>query len=140
MPESPVQRLTEAQCWQLLSVTKIGRMATAALGVVGIRPLNYVVDADSIVFRTAPGAKVLELAVSSSVAFEIDNYGPQNAWSVVATGRAYIVTDVNEIAQIEQLPLFPWVNTEKNIFVRIVVDAITGRQFELTPPPAPPRH
>lgn len=133
MPDSPVHHLSAEQCWRMLDYTKLGRLATAALGVVGIRPVNYVVDNGTIVFRTAPGAKLLELAVSSPVAFEIDGLGTESAWSVVATGRAMIVTDPYEIGQIERLPLFPWVDTEKNIFVRIVVDGLTGRSFDINP-------
>lgn len=136
MAASPVTRLTDEHCWQLLGFTKLGRLATAALGVVGIRPVNYIVDGHSIVFRTAPGAKLLELSVSSQVAFEIDDFGTENAWSVVATGKAHMVTDAVEIARIRQLPLFPWVGSEKDIFVRIVVDEVNGRSFVLTPPPA----
>ena len=134
MHDSPVHHLSTEQCWRLLDFTKLGRLATAALGIVGIRPVNYIVDNETIVFRTAPGAKLLELAVSSPVAFEIDSYGPESAWSVVATGRAMIVTDTYEIARIERLPLIPWIATEKNIFVRIVVDGLTGRSFDLAPP------
>jgi uncharacterized protein len=136
MADAPVTRLTDEHCWQLLGFTKLGRLATAALGVVGIRPVNYIVDGRSIVFRTAPGAKLLELSVSSQVAFEIDDFGTSNAWSVVATGRAAIVDDPAEIARIRQLPLFPWVGTDKDIFVRITVADVTGRSFVLTAPPA----
>lgn len=132
---SPVTRLSDEHCWQLLSFTKLGRLATAALGVVNIRPVNYIVDGRSILFRTAPGSKLLELTVSSQVAFEIDDFGTENAWSVVATGKAHMVTDGEEIMRIRQLPLFPWVGTDKDIFVRIVVDEVNGRSFVLTPPP-----
>ena len=39
-----------------------------------------------------------------------------------------------ERARAEQLPLRPWVPTEKHTIVRIAVDEISGRRFQLSKP------
>ena len=39
-----------------------------------------------------------------------------------------------EKARAEQLPLRPWVPTEKHTVVRITVNEITGRRFQLSKP------
>ena len=48
------------ECWRLLASTELGRIATSAGASIDIFPVNYAVDGESIVFRTAPGTKLLE--------------------------------------------------------------------------------
>jgi nitroimidazol reductase NimA-like FMN-containing flavoprotein (pyridoxamine 5'-phosphate oxidase superfamily) len=129
MAESPVTKLSDEQCWKLLGGSSFGRLATSALGMVDIMPINYVVDKGTLVFRTAPGSKLLEISVSNIVAFEIDNYRANDAWSVVLKGTAEMITNPYDIVLAEALPLNPWVPTDKPIFVRITPTDITGRHF-----------
>ena len=131
MTTSPVHALSPDDSWQHLRETQLGRLATAALGAISIVPVNYVVDGETIVFRTATGSKLIELAVNRAVAFEIDDYGSGEAWSVVVNGSATIISDADTIAAVELLPLSPWTRTIKPTFVRITPTAVSGRRFEL---------
>ncbi|MEZ5248043.1 MAG: pyridoxamine 5'-phosphate oxidase family protein [Ilumatobacteraceae bacterium] len=46
------------ECWQLFRSAEVGRLAVSISNHPDIFPLNYVVDGESIVFRTAPGTKL----------------------------------------------------------------------------------
>jgi len=122
--------LPEAECWELVSRTVVGRLAVCLDGHPHIFPINFVRDADSILFRTASGTK-LSAARDCRVAFEIDGYQPETgvAWSVVVAGMATEVRSGIEWADVHDLPLFPWHVGPKGHFVRIEADEVSGRRF-----------
>lgn len=129
--------LTTDQCWQLLRSGDLGRIAASAAGTVDIFPINYAVDATpAIYFRTAPGTKLLELAINDRVAFEIDGHDEVEAWSVVVKGRAERVERQSEMDEAELLGLTPWIPTLKYRWVRIRPTEISGRKFALGPEPS----
>lgn len=133
-----ITELTTDQCWNLLRSTAIGRIAASAAGLVDIFPINYAVDeaARTVYFRTAPGTKLLELAINDRVALEIDGHDEAEAWSVVVKGRAERVERQSERDAAEQLGLEPWIPTLKYRWVRIRPTEIAGRRFALGPEPS----
>ncbi len=133
-----ITELTTDQCWNLLRSTAIGRIAASAAGLVDIFPINYAVDeaARTVYFRTAPGTKLLELAINDRVALEIDGHDEVEAWSVVVKGRAERVERQSEMDAAEQLGLEPWIPTLKYRWVRIRPTEIAGRRFALGPEPS----
>ncbi|HWK21222.1 MAG TPA: pyridoxamine 5'-phosphate oxidase family protein [Microbacteriaceae bacterium] len=134
----PLIPLTESECDALLRATPLGRVALAAAGEIDIFPVNYVLDDEGrIVFRTAPGTKLAELVIHPSVAFEIDGVVGADLFSVIVKGDAERVEGAGDIAELERLPLRPWVPTVKEQFVRITPRWVTGRRF--TPGPEPER-
>jgi len=137
MAASPVTRLSDDQCWALLEHERFGRLATNALGVMDITPLNYVSWDRTILIRTAPGSKLLQLTVSPDVAFEIDGREPGSAWSVVLKGRARMLTNPAEIVEAERAGLRNQLATEKPIWVRIEPSEVSGRHFVLSDSPLP---
>ncbi len=131
-----ITELEPADCWQLLRSTSLGRIAVSAAGTVDIFPINYAVDGETIVFRTAPGTKLLELAINDRVAFEIDGHDDREAWSIVAKGIAERMERQREMDAAESLGLTPWIPTLKYRWVRIRATDVTGRRFALGPEPA----
>ncbi len=130
MNDNPVvTALENERVWALLAANPMGRLAVAAAGEVDIFPINYVVDSGTLVFRTAPGTKLVELTINSTVALEIDGYSETEAWSVVVKGRATRIEGRAEIEAVERLPLTPWVTTYKDVLVRITPTEATGRRF-----------
>lgn len=138
MAPSPVTRLNDDQCWALLEHERFGRLATHALGVMDITPLNYVAWDRTILIRTAPGSKLLELTVNPDVAFEIDRREEGFAWSVVLKGQARMLTDPNEIVAAERAGMYSQLDTVKPIWVRIEPTQVSGRHFILTGQPPRP--
>ncbi|GAB3120790.1 pyridoxamine 5'-phosphate oxidase family protein [Glaciibacter psychrotolerans] len=135
--EGPVHTLTEAECWDFLTANSLGRIATHVHDVVDIVPVNFYADGSSILFRTAPGSKLLELTINDNVAFEIDGYDDQMGWGVVVKGTAHALDKQSDIAAAEASPLHPWIPTLKQVYVRITPTHITGMRFERGPEPEP---
>ncbi|MGH8827538.1 MAG: pyridoxamine 5'-phosphate oxidase family protein [Jiangellaceae bacterium] len=129
--ESGMIELDADECWRLLADGEVGRLAVAVRGEPEIFPVNYAVDAHAIVFRTGEGTKLAAIAVSSPVAFEIDDFDTASgkAWSVVARGQATILEALDEVYKAAELPIFPWHRAPKPVFVRIADPVVTGRRF-----------
>ncbi len=124
-----VTEISDEESWGLLAGAQLGRLATSIGDDIEMFPVNYVVDHDSIVFRTAEGSKLFELTVNSRVAFEVDESTGDGGWSVVLHGDAKVLEDEDEIAHAQTLRLRPWVPTIKTTFVRIVAHRVSGRRF-----------
>ncbi len=132
---NPVTVLHESRCWDLLASQEVGRLATAVNGSPEIFPVNFVVDGESLVFRTAEGSKLLELVINSHVCFEVDGWTDNGGWSVLVKGTAAVIPTGEELSEAEALPLRPWVPTVKTNFVRVTPAEVTGRRFEFGPDP-----
>ena len=131
--EEVVTRLTQDECWDMLREEEFGRLAFRLVDEVHITPINYAVDHDTLLFRTAGGDKLLAVAMDSEVALEIDQYDEEHARSVVVRGSARKL-DEDEEHRAENLPLRPWVPTLKYNVVELEVTEISGRRFELSRP------
>lgn len=125
----PVVVLTAEQCWERLRAQELGRIVTHVGDVIDIFPINYVVDGEGIVFRTAEGSKLFELTVNDDVLFEVDDHTGTDAWSVVVRGRARRLETDDEVQHADTLPLKPWIPTLKHNYVHITVRDISGRAF-----------
>lgn len=137
-PDETLDELSESDSWMLLRSVDVGRIAAAnPAGGVEIFPVNHLVDQGSIVFRTAEGTKVSSALASAEVAFEADNAAStasrqdEDPWSVVAHGRAELITRPDDIFETFDLQVRPWHTTHKPYFIRIVPTRISGRRFRL---------
>jgi uncharacterized protein len=119
-------------CWELVAAEEVGRLAVSVDQRPDIFPVNFAVDEQTIVFRTAEGTKLSAVFVDSAVAFEVDGYdaGTDTAWSVVVKGHASEVPMQNLLDD-SAFPLFSWTATPKSRFMRIVPDDISGRRFRV---------
>lgn len=133
--ESPVKVLPAEECWNRLRALEFGRLAYHLADEVHITPINYAVDGDKIIFRTAEGSKLLGVVMNEDVAFEIDQVDEEDeaAWSVIARGTATILEGA-AARDADNLRLRPWINTAKYNVVAISVDELSGRQFHLSRP------
>ena len=134
-PDNPVEVLDEHECWDLLELAPMGRIALAAAGEIDIFPINFAVHDGSLYFRTAPGTKLVELTVNPEVALEIDGWDEGEAFSVVVKGAAERLELAADVEAAERLPLTPWVPTLKYRWVRIRPTSVTGRRFRRGPEP-----
>jgi nitroimidazol reductase NimA-like FMN-containing flavoprotein (pyridoxamine 5'-phosphate oxidase superfamily) len=135
MMDDVVAALSDADCWQLLAEEELGRLVTHVGDVLDIFPVNYVVDGESVVFRTAEGSKLVELTVNDEVLFEVDHYTDAFAWSVVVRGRARRLSTEEEVEAADALALRPWLPTLKYNYVRVTADSMSGRRFRRGPEP-----
>jgi nitroimidazol reductase NimA-like FMN-containing flavoprotein (pyridoxamine 5'-phosphate oxidase superfamily) len=124
--------LDEDACWTLLRGAHLGRLAVRAADGVDIFPVNYLVDGRSLVFRSAPGTKLIDLTAEPRVAFEVDGVDATHRWSVVVRGRARRLADDEEIELSGIADLATATPTAKHSYVRILPGAVTGRRFRWT--------
>jgi uncharacterized protein len=126
-----LEHLTPAQCWALVRSVPVGRIGVLNDSAPEIYPLNHVVDHDTVVFRTDPGAKLRGLCRSPSVCFEVDGIdaGTATGWSVLVKGRAVEVHDPDDLRRLSDLPLRYWAVGDKVHWVRIVPAEVTGRRI-----------
>jgi nitroimidazol reductase NimA-like FMN-containing flavoprotein (pyridoxamine 5'-phosphate oxidase superfamily) len=128
-----VTEMTEDECWDMLRTHEFGRLAFRLVDEVHITPINYAVDHDTLLLRTAEGNKLLSVALGSQVAFEIDEYDDETARSVVLRGTPRILEE-DEAHRAEELPLRPWVGSLKYNVVEITPEVVSGRRFVLSRP------
>ncbi|MCQ6269001.1 pyridoxamine 5'-phosphate oxidase family protein [Pseudarthrobacter sp. R1] len=128
---NPVLELSDEQSWRLLEGTKHGRLVVSVAGEPDIFPVNYVSSNGKLYLKTAPGNKLAQLTINSAVLFEADGILSDEAWSVVLRGRARVLSNSAELAEVEELGLKSWVPTLKDFYVEIEPVAITGRHFQL---------
>jgi nitroimidazol reductase NimA-like FMN-containing flavoprotein (pyridoxamine 5'-phosphate oxidase superfamily) len=133
MDDDVVTELSPEECWEMLREEEFGRLAFRLVDEVHITPINYAVDEDTLLFRTAEGSKLLSVVMGSEVAFEIDRYDEESARSVVIRGSARLLPE-DEERRAENVPLRPWVPSLKYNVVEITPKVISGRAFTLARP------
>lgn len=123
--------LDREECLTLLRWESVGRLAVGRQGAAPIVvPVNFVLDDDSILFRTDAGettASVLENPAS----FQVDRFDwyRRIGWSVLVQGRAHLLTPEAAAAVTEELS--PWAPGHHSLVVRLVPSSISGRRIEL---------
>jgi nitroimidazol reductase NimA-like FMN-containing flavoprotein (pyridoxamine 5'-phosphate oxidase superfamily) len=133
MDEDVVTELSPDECWEMLRGEEFGRLAFRIVDEVHITPVNYAVDGETLLFRTAEGTKLLAVVMGSRVALEIDRYDEESARSVVVRGSARLLPE-DEAHRSENVPLRPWVPSLKYNVVEITPQVISGRAFSLARP------
>jgi nitroimidazol reductase NimA-like FMN-containing flavoprotein (pyridoxamine 5'-phosphate oxidase superfamily) len=131
--ENPVTEMSTEECWEFLRSCEFGHLAFHLAEQVHITPINYAVDGEKLLFRTAEGSKLLAVVMNPDIAFETDTYDDEHATSVILRGTARQL-DEHEEHRAENVPLRPWVPTLKYNVVEITPTEISGRRFELSRP------
>ena len=136
-PRTGLEVIDRDECLRLLAGDEIGRLATVAGSTPVVMPVNYALDGETVVIRTAPGTK-LDQAGRRRAAFEIDEFdrARRTGWSVVVTGRLEELTryDGAPFDRARALGIDPWAGGDKSHWLRLVPDHITGRRLD---PPVP---
>jgi len=125
-----LEELDRDECLRLLGHAPLGRLGVVIAGRPLVFPVNFTLDGQVIVLRTAAGTK-LHAARNGPVAFEVDGIDSayHTGWSVIALGDAEEVLQPSEVSRLEQLPLTPWCDAEKPVWLRIRPRTLTGRRI-----------
>ena len=86
--QNPVHVLHPEESWGFLRTHEFGRLAFHLVGEVHITPINYAVDGERLIFKTAEGSKLFGVTANTDVAFEVDEIVGERATSVICRGRA----------------------------------------------------
>lgn len=130
--DGTLEELALADCLAFLKASIVGRVAVTVPGEAPlVVPVNFVLDGDTVVFRSDEGSKIDALRVGP-VAFEADFVDPvrRTGWSVLVRGVAYEATPW----EVDHIGLESWLAGAKAHWVRIVPASITGRRIR--PPEA----
>jgi nitroimidazol reductase NimA-like FMN-containing flavoprotein (pyridoxamine 5'-phosphate oxidase superfamily) len=127
-----IETISREECLELLAGEVVGRIGFIAAGRAEVLPVNYVLDGDAVVFRTAAGSK-LDGATRAPVVFEVDSIDrtTRTGWSVVLHGMAQEVTSFDRVElreRVAALPVDPWAPGTKPHLVRVAPGSITGRR------------
>ncbi len=125
-----VEHLKTAECWRLIEAGSFGRLAVEGLdGIPDVFPLNYTVHDGSIYIRSAPGSKLMAIAVHPVAAFEIDGEQDGFRWSVVLRGSARRLAIDKEIRESGVQSLVSSSPTAKYNYICVTPSSVSGRRF-----------
>ncbi len=123
--------LAAEECLRLLASRRVGRVAVSTGERPAILPVVYALLDGDVVFRTAPGEKLIAAVLHCTVAFEADDFDEAEGagWSVNVVGPAEEITHPDERARAEALGLDPWAGGDvRDRFVRIRSEHGSGRR------------
>ncbi|MBG0830118.1 pyridoxamine 5'-phosphate oxidase family protein [Planomonospora sp. ID67723] len=126
-----LQVLSHQECMRLLATAPIGRIVFTDRALPAVQPVNFHLEGEDIVIRTTAGSKLAAATRRTVVAFEIDDFDPaqRTGWSVTAVGHARAVDDPAEAARLAGLPLTPWAPGERDHFIVIAAEQVSGRRI-----------
>ena len=120
------EELSRDECVHLLGMRAIGRVAVVVDdGSPLVVPVNYVMDNETVLFRTGPGSKLGGLR-TQPLSFEVDDHDPYQCtgWSVLVRGVAFEIEERDAKAD----PA-PWAPGDKAHWVRVMPMEMTGRRI-----------
>jgi nitroimidazol reductase NimA-like FMN-containing flavoprotein (pyridoxamine 5'-phosphate oxidase superfamily) len=96
------QSLDRAECLELLAGKTIGRVVFTNAAMPAVAPVNYLLDGEEVIFRTANGSPLGVATRRAVVAFEVDDIdsGTRTGWSILAVGNAYEIADPGRLAEL----------------------------------------
>ena len=131
-----LEEIGRGECISLLATASVGRVGLLVDGRPEVLPVNYALDGDSVLFRTAEGT-ALTYATMAVVAFEVDRIDEtdRSGWSVLVQGVAHAIGDAIDPTseRLRRLALVTWAPGSRPRWVRIVPDKITGRRICVLP-------
>lgn len=124
------RKLGPAECIELLGARGVGRAATCGPTGPRISPVSFVVDGQSIVFRTTSSSVLGTLSPGAAIAFEVDqlDLDGHQGWSVVATGQAERIDQPAELDMLRERGLEPkpWAAGLRRTYLRLTWTDISG--------------
>jgi nitroimidazol reductase NimA-like FMN-containing flavoprotein (pyridoxamine 5'-phosphate oxidase superfamily) len=108
----------------------VGRIGLSMSSLPVVLPVNFAVDGERLVLRTASGSKLDAALRGAVVAFEADELDAEtgDAWSVLVRGAAAVVTDPDDRARLSGLHVDSWVGHRADEWVAISTDLVSGRR------------
>jgi nitroimidazol reductase NimA-like FMN-containing flavoprotein (pyridoxamine 5'-phosphate oxidase superfamily) len=129
--DAELEILSPEECLALAASMPIGRIVFTDRALPAVQPVNFLVEDGSVIIRTAQGSKLAAATRNAIVAFEVDEFDHQarTGWSVTLVGRAQSVRDPDEVARLARLPLRTWAPGERDRFIRIRPEHVSGRRI-----------
>ncbi len=127
--ERRMEQLTRTQALELLASVPIGRLVFTHQALPAIRPVNHLVEGETVIVRATAGAAVTSAAGRDGVvvAYEADaiDMDHQVGWSVIVVGTARLLNDEAAAARY-RARLRPWLSGQIDDVITINADIVTG--------------
>jgi len=123
--------LDRRECLRLLATGSIGRVVFTESALPAAQPVNYLLDDEEVVFRTANGSKLAAASRHHVVAFQVDeiDVGSHSGWTVLGVGEAYEIVEPTRRAELAERMPAPWAAGHDQHVISIPLQRLTGRRL-----------
>jgi transcriptional regulator with XRE-family HTH domain len=132
-PHATLEVLTKEESWAYVRPGGIGRfLYNADRGPVAV-PVNYAMLGNTVVFRTDDRTAAAGAVSQHRVSFDVDHIDDvlSEGWSVLVSGFATILTHPDDRRAVAGLNIEPWPGGERNTFIQLIPEEVTGRRIRL---------
>jgi hypothetical protein len=138
MADRVIEELDEAESLRLISAGGIGRIAYQSRFGPAVLPVNYRWHDGAVVFRTTPAQRArrgpadrdLPRRLPGGVRDRRDRHARPPGLERTDPGAAHHVESEEARARAEQAGVEPWPAGERELFLRIVPNRVTGRRIK----------
>ncbi|NEA33974.1 pyridoxamine 5'-phosphate oxidase family protein [Streptomyces sp. SID13031] len=129
--------LDPADCLRLMQTVPIGRLVFTEGALPAVRPVNFTVDGETVVFCTADGDMYRAADRGDVVAFETDSTGAerQAGWTVTVVGRLSHLTEAETAEVSLNLSANSWTPGRWPHCIRLSLESLRGRRVLAWQPP-----
>jgi hypothetical protein len=123
--------LDAAECYRLAATEPVGRLAWTGPDGPALVPVNFTLEGENVLVRTAAYSALARECDDSRVAFEVDTYDPDSrlGWSVIMTGWASVGFVQPGVPAPDAWPI-----GAKAVQLTVAVDKVTGRRLRQRAP------
>ena len=129
-----VEELNQTECFDLLHAKNLGRIGYLSDHGPRIVPMNYAFLSGFIYLCTSPTSEAAAFTPDRTVAFEVDEVDEflQGGWSVLVVGAVTALSPEHVPTGILGPLPEPWAAGDRNQFLQIEIEQITGRRIHPT--------
>jgi hypothetical protein len=140
-PGVELDELDRGECLRLLAGQVIGRVVFTDSAMPAAQPVNYLLNGEEVLFRTANGSKLAAAVRRAVLGFQSDQIDPASAtgWSVLGIGQSYEITDPARLELLERTLPTPWAPGQGVHTIAIPLTRLTGRILRTHPDNEIPR-
>jgi nitroimidazol reductase NimA-like FMN-containing flavoprotein (pyridoxamine 5'-phosphate oxidase superfamily) len=128
--------IAETEALELAASAAVGRIVYVLDDRLCVVPINFQLERQDVLMRTAGGTELLMAARRQMpAALQVDNIvdWSRSGWSVLIRGHLAEVTDPDAIKQVLSSGLRPWSGGNRNHVVRLSGNEVSGRRIEPGP-------
>jgi nitroimidazol reductase NimA-like FMN-containing flavoprotein (pyridoxamine 5'-phosphate oxidase superfamily) len=131
MTKQTIDKLNDEESWAVVKQNENGRVASAREGAPDIYPVSFVVHNWCIYFRTGVDSRLRSDTEGKLVAFETAVQEAHSFSSTVSLGVLTVVTDEQEIAELEQLPIIDFAPRTNYVWMALKPQELRGRRLNV---------
>jgi uncharacterized protein len=123
--------LNARECLQLLGATRIARLAFTDRALPMVLPVHSLLRGQELIVGGPTGNTIAGAVDGDVVAVVVDAYQPdtREGWCVSVVGRVRLITDPQEITELDALEFAPWAPDQQQQYFAIGITVIRGHRL-----------